>query len=84
MQIKQKGSDPKIENEYYGLPTARAFENQAFFVMCDAESTETVGQSRILSPVSELARIGKEGTISVDVDLQNLEELRRRYDCWKE
>ena len=70
--------------DYFGYPEARAHENQVYFVFCDAHSEEeTLGRSKILSPVKVLAEARGEEMISADLDLKKLDGWREIYDCWK-
>ncbi|MBI4020285.1 MAG: carbon-nitrogen hydrolase family protein [Candidatus Aenigmarchaeota archaeon] len=75
---------PRPDNpDYFGYPSARANENQVYLVFCDAFSKETVGRSKIVSPVKVLAEAREEELISADVDFDELETLRQKYNCWK-
>lgn len=66
------------------LPQVRAFENQLYFVFCDAYTTETAARSRICSPIKVFAeaKIGEE-IITATIDMAELEKLRELFDCWK-
>ncbi len=79
----QKDSQKELRKNYYGLVNARAFENQVYFVMCDAFSPETSGTTRICSPVREISRSKGEKLITAEISLNKLKSLRKRYDCWK-
>lgn len=66
------------------LPRVRAFENQIYFVLCDAYSDETAARSRICSPLKVLAEAKvAEEIITTTVDMAELQELRKTFDCWK-
>lgn len=66
------------------LPQVRAFENQIYFVLCDAYTDETASRSRICSPLKVLAEAKvAEEIITATVDMAELDELRNTYDCWK-
>ena len=74
--------------DYYGYPYTRAHENQVFFVMCDAHPNktnnyETLGRSKILSPVVVLAEARSTELISADLNLSLLDSLRQKFDCWR-
>ena len=70
-------------NAIAGLPLARAFENQVFFVLADAFAPETAKASRICSPLRTLSAAGNcEVVISAKVDLDELADLRRTFNCW--
>jgi predicted amidohydrolase len=66
------------------LPRVRAFENQIYFVLCDAYTAETAARSRICSPLKVLAeaRVAEE-IITATVDMAELEKFRKIFDCWK-
>ncbi len=68
---------------YFGYPEARAHENQIYLVLCDAHSEETLGRSKILSPVEILAEANGECMISADIGIPKLGGLREQFDCWK-
>jgi len=65
---------------YEQLPYARAFENSAYFVYCDAYAKDTVKYSCICNPSRIYSRIrGKEGMIVAELDHRKILGLRKRY-----
>ncbi|OGY78598.1 MAG: hypothetical protein A3B74_04420 [Candidatus Kerfeldbacteria bacterium RIFCSPHIGHO2_02_FULL_42_14] len=67
------------------LPQVRAFENQIYFVLCDAATWETAGRSRICSSLQTLAATNNtdERILIATADLEELEKRRRLFDCWR-
>ena len=63
------------------LPLVRAFDNLSFFVWCDAYTDETLSESYICHPLRILKKIkSKEGMISADLDLGEIDHLRKYYN----
>ena len=74
--------DYKDDKEIYQvLPLVEAFESVVFFVSCDAFTHETLSKSYICHPQRILEKIeGKEGIIFADLDLNEIDSLRKYYD----
>jgi len=67
---------------FQSIPLARAFENLAYFVSCDAFTDEVLGESYICSPMNVLNKIKKrEGIIFAELDLKKIRKLRKQYNC---
>jgi|TARA_Y100000310_G_scaffold345671_1_gene468047 predicted amidohydrolase len=65
---------------YEHLPYARAFENSAYFIYCDAYAKNTVRYSYICGPSKIYSKIrNKEGLIVADLDRRKIVGLRRHY-----
>ncbi|MBI4170843.1 MAG: carbon-nitrogen hydrolase family protein [Candidatus Aenigmarchaeota archaeon] len=94
LRLAQEGADmvfcPAYWYKKYGtsealgaMAHAAAFQNQIYFVLCDAYSEETAAESRIWSPLGTLAKAErKECIISADINLTDLKELRKTFDCY--
>jgi predicted amidohydrolase len=64
------------------LPRARAFENQIFFIFCDAATSETASRSIVCSPVDVVAQAKPgEEVFGVDLDISKTKSWRKLYDC---
>ncbi len=76
-------NDAKISPEALrSFPITRAFENLAYFVTCDAYTDEVFSESFICSPMKILNKISnREGIIFADLDLEEIENIRRTYNC---
>lgn len=77
------GTTQVIEN----LPLVRAFENQVYIAYCDADSLldETAARSKICSPLNVVAGATPRHReiVSAYVDLGQLREMRKTFDCWR-
>ncbi len=63
------------------IPLVKAFENISYYISCDAFSKETLSESFICHPGKILKHIkGKEGMMVSDVDLSEIDKLRKEYD----
>lgn len=66
------------------LPQVRAFENQIFFITCDAFSEETASISQVCSPIEIIVRLKKTDKVKIcNINLDILKERRKKYNCWK-
>lgn len=78
--LKKKESERKILKS---LILTRAFENQVYFVFCnqyDPKLKDEIPCSLIAEPHKILKEIyGREGMIIADVDLDHIEEVRKKY-----
>ena len=76
-------NDAKISKMVFrSFPLTRAFENLSYFVTCDAFTDETASESFICSPLKVLNQIkNKEGIIFADLDINEITNLRKSYDC---
>lgn len=71
--LKYKNDNPFLN---IAVPFVRAYENEVYFVFCDAYSKETNGISGIYDPEKILKIIkGKEGMITCNLNLKKLERL---------
>ncbi|MBI4170543.1 MAG: carbon-nitrogen hydrolase family protein, partial [Candidatus Aenigmarchaeota archaeon] len=65
------------------FPQSRASENQVYFIFCDAYADETSSWSQICSPLFLVAEAGrKEEIIAADINLTDLKESRKTFDCY--
>lgn len=66
------------------IPLVRAFENMSYFISCDAFADETLSVSYICHPLRILKTIKKkEGIIFEDLNLKEIDSLRKYYDLLK-
>jgi len=78
---------PAVRAEpWESLCRARAVENQAFVVACNATGRELLGRSMIVDPwgVKTAALGGNEGILRANIDLETLREFREEFPAWKE
>lgn len=73
----------KISKDIFrSYPLARAFENLAYFISCDAFTEEVIAESYICSPTKILKKIKHhEGLIIADLDLNEIDKSRKEYNC---
>ena len=71
-----------------GLPVcrARAAENQAFVVACNATGKGLLGRSMVVDPwgVKVAALGGEEGILRAEIDLLALRRFREEFPAWRE
>lgn len=78
--INHKGTEVFMES----LPVVRAFENIAYFVLCDAFHEKTASRSFIASPFQIMRSIAKkDGMIYADLDLNFIDKMRKRFNTLK-
>ncbi len=80
---KKYGTTDVIES----LPLIRAFENQVFIAYCDAvdDLNETASRSKICSPLEVIAAANPRmrEIVSANINLAQLKEMRKTFDCWR-
>ncbi len=63
------------------MPVVRAFDSLAFYISCDVFADDALSESSICHPLRILKKIkGKEGMIIADLDLKEIDSLRKYYD----
>ncbi|KKM23120.1 hypothetical protein LCGC14_1618460, partial [marine sediment metagenome] len=66
------------------IPLVRAFENMSYYISCDAYTDETLSESYICHPLRTLKIIKKkEGIMFEDLNLKEIDSLRKYYDLPK-
>ena|GEM_PF-40706 len=68
------------------LCQARAVENQAFVIACNATGRGLLGRSMVVDPwgVKTAALGAEEGILRANVDLEALREFREEFPAWRE
>lgn len=74
-------NDAQITKEVFrGIPLVRAFENNVYFILCDAFGEEVLGESYICSPLEVLNKVqNREGIIFSEINLQYLSDLKDSF-----
>jgi predicted amidohydrolase len=68
------------------LCRARAVENQAFVIACNATGRGLLGRSMVVDPwgVKIAALGGKEGMLHANIDPETVREFREEFPAWRE
>ncbi len=76
--LNEAGITKEVFRSY---PLVRAFENNVYFISCDAFTDEVLGESYICSPLKVINKIqGKERIIFSKLNLQYLKDLKNSFD----
>ena len=78
---------PAVRAEAWeSLCPARAVENQAFVVACNATGRGLLGRSMIVDPwgVKTASLGGEEGILRANIDLETVREFREEFPAWRE
>ena len=75
-------NEAEITKEVFrSYPLIRAFENNVYFISCDAFTDEVLGESYICSPLKIMNKIkNRAGIICSELELQYLEDLKKSFD----